>query len=151
MFFDYSVSAMLTLLVNGIVRPLDEHNAADLQRVDSWLRVVDILATESERPDLLEKKEFILHMRGWTVKAIEDAIDPAGVTHNPEEYACFRRNNAMAEAHAEVMPDPSWWPDLTNFHADIFPLPMVSREVWEPWSLPAQSSVYGPERAVESA
>lgn len=150
MFFDYSLSAMLTLLVNGIVRPLDEHNAADLQRVDSWLRVVDILATESERPDLLEKKEFILHMRGWTVQKIEEASNPNAVAV-ANDYSCLRGDQDISAGNVERAGDDVWWPDLTEFHADIFPLPMVSREVWEPWSLPAQNSMYGPERLTEAA
>lgn len=141
MFFDYSVSAMVTLLVSGIVRPRDEHNAEDLKRVDTWLRVVDILATESERPDLLEQKKFISQMRGWTVQKIRAAFDP-------DRYSladlppCMHERHDVAGVDEELFIDEQWLPDFTSdVHADIFPLPMVAREVWEPWSTTVQSGV----------
>ena len=68
MFFEFSISAVLTLLVNGIVRPFSEDIGEDLRRVDTWLKVIDILATSSERADLLEKKEFLVHMRAWNLR-----------------------------------------------------------------------------------
>lgn len=133
MFFDYSISAMLTILVNGIVRPIGTHNAEDLKRVDTWLRVIDILATDSERPDLLEKKEFILHMRSWTLKVMQASKDRSDL--NLElEYPCLHERYGNAVANGEFSIDDQWLPDLTDVHADIFPLPMVAREVWEPWT-----------------
>ena len=132
MFFDYSISAMLTLLVNGIVRPTDTHNAGDLKRVDTWLAVIDILATESERPDLLEKKEFILHMRGWTLKVIRSTQN--GEPFSLTDYPCLQERYGNAINNGELCVDDQWLPDLTDVHADTFPLPLVSREVWEPWT-----------------
>lgn len=137
MFFDYSISAMLTLLVNGIVRPTDEHNAEDLRRVDTWLRVTDILATESERPDLLEKKEFILHMRTWTLKVIE-ATQERREFDMANEYPFVPERDGRAVQEGELVVDDQWLPDLTDVHADIFPLPLVGREFWEPWTMNTQ-------------
>lgn len=136
MFFDYSISAMLTLLVNGIVRPNDTRNSDDLRRVDTWLRVIDLLSTESERPDLLEKKEFILHMRTWTLKVIQDSRTRADFSLT--EYPCLHERYGNAVMNGELMVDDGWLPDLQHAHADIFPLPMVAREVWEPWSMSPQ-------------
>lgn len=131
MFFDYSISAMLTLLVNGIVRPTDSHNPEDLKRVDTWLAVIDILATESERPDLLEKKEFILHMREWTLKVIHSTQngDPLSLA----DYPCLNERYGNAVNNGELCVDDQWLPDLTDVHPDTFPLPLVSRDAWEPW------------------
>lgn len=131
MFFDYSISAMLTLLVNGIVRPTDSHNPGDLKRVDSWLAVIDILTTESERTDLLEKKEFILHMRQWTLKVIASTQNGEGFSL--ADYPCLNERYGSARDSGELGVDDQWLPDLTDVHPDTFPLPLVSREVWEPW------------------
>lgn len=142
MFFDYSLSAMLTLLVNGIVRPTDEHNAEDLKRVDTWLRVIDILATDSERPDLQEKKEFILHMRDWTLKVIQATRERSDFSL-AVDYPCLHERYGSSVANGELFVDDQWLPDLMDVHADIFPLPMIDREVWEPWStIPTQGAVY---------
>ena len=71
--YKYSISAVLTLLVSAIVRPLDETVAQDLQRVEAWLRVIDKLATDSERPDLLEQKDFLDSMKQWALRVVQEA------------------------------------------------------------------------------
>ena len=74
LYLDFSICAVLTLFVNMIIRPSEEHVADDLSLVDSWLRVVDVLANSSERPDLLEKRKFLEHMRLWAVKVMREDI-----------------------------------------------------------------------------
>ena len=110
---------MLTLLVNGIVRPLDGHAAHDLQRVDTWLQVIDILATSSERPDLLQKKDFLLHMRTWTVHVVRDTLS------GRDNGCCERQNVAYLEragSSTQDEEDAFGISDLGNVHPDVFPL-----------------------------
>lgn len=109
---------MLTLLVNGIVRPFNEHAANDLRRVDTWLRVIDILATSSERADLLQKKEFLAHMRDWTRHVIEDGL--SGI-----ETECFAGQcRAYLDSADETTRDDvtTGLPGLGDYDPDVFPL-----------------------------
>lgn len=74
LFFEYSICASLTLLVNAIVRPLDMHLEEDIKQVNEWLQVVDILASTSERPDLLQTRQFLLGMREWALSRVKAAL-----------------------------------------------------------------------------
>ena len=129
---------MLTLLVNGIVRPLDTQVARDLQRVDAWLRVIDILASAIEQPELLEKKEFLLHVRTWTLKVVEDALK--GGHKDDDLLHCLEQNPAsfidstMGTSY-DGLDDMQWLSDLSNVHPDVFPLEMLQEsESWESWT-----------------
>ena len=129
---------MLTLLVNGVVRPQNEHAIPDLHRVDMWLRVVDILATSSERKDLLEKKEFLANMRRWTVKAIQDAWSKPGTELGLQSLADVRDANNFEMIQLptveenEPKSNPDWTSGLINIQPDVFPLNQI--QPWEEWS-----------------
>ena len=132
LFFEFSISAMLTLLVNCIVRPLNDYTAADLRRVDTWLRVIDILATSSERPDLLQKKEFLVHMRAWTLHVMQDTL--AG-----RETECVAKQTQAYLDGTEKLPEDrdDEYLGMTHFgnlHPDVFPLDQLyvgpTREDW---------------------
>lgn len=119
MFSEFSISAVLTLLVNGIVRPFGEHIGEDLRRVDTWIKVIDILATSSERQDLIEKKEFLMHMRVWTFNVVQDHL--AG---NEGQY-CYKAareylesENASLQANGFDEVEMA----MEGLHPDVFPL-----------------------------
>jgi hypothetical protein len=123
MFFEFSISAVLTLLVNGIVRPFSENIGEDLRRVDTWLKVIDILATSSERADLLEKKEFLMHMRAWTLHVVSDSL--AG----NETECCARAAREYLESEKALIQDGDFaamgMPELEGMHPDVFPLDQI--------------------------
>lgn len=120
MFFEFSICAVLTLLVNGIVRPFSKYISEDLRRVDAWFKVIDILATSSERSDLLEKKEFLKHMRSWTLHVVQDHFE----SRNSD---CFDKaaqailESEKAAGHGAEFGDVDM-PELDGFHPDLFPL-----------------------------
>ena len=120
-FFEFSISAILTLLVNGIVRPLNDHAFDDLQRVDTWLQVIDILATSAERADLLQKKEFLVHMRTWMLKVMREAM--SGRKFECEDQAYLTETEAVLEDKEDAMFEA---PGLANFHPDVFPLDQLA-------------------------
>jgi len=132
---------MLTLLANGIVRPRDPCNAADLHRVDQQLRVIDILATTSERPDLLEKKEFVLLMRTWTVRVLQRASQQPDF--DLAELPCLKARYAPEVGTRSREADQDidalfgdWQPILDDtLHPDVFPLDMMAPGgPWNNWS-----------------
>ena len=123
MFFEFSISAVLTLLVNGIVRPFNEHITQDLQRVDTWMKVIDVLATSSDRSDLLEKKEFLMHMRAWTLHVVQDHV--AG----NETECCGRSAREYLESEKAILQVSEYsgldLPELEDMHPDVFPLDRI--------------------------
>lgn len=123
MFFEFSICAVLTLLVNGIVRPFGEYISDDLRRVDTWLKVIDILATSSERSDLLEKKEFLMHMRAWTQHVVQDHI------HGDETECCGRAAREYLESERALLQANEFegldMPVLEGMHPDVFPLDQI--------------------------
>lgn len=136
LFFDYSISAMLTLLANGIVRPCDPNGPADLTRVDQQLRVIDLLATSTERPDLLEKKEFVLHMRLWTVTVLQAAKEKADFSYSELPCVKARYGDGSESAGADQQAVDALFGDCMpymddNLHPDVFPYDLMnSRAPW---------------------
>ena len=120
MYFDFSICAVLTLLVNGIVRPFGQHISEDLRRVETWLKVIDILATSSERHDLLEKKEFLMHMRAWTLKVVQN--DAVG-----NDIECIQAAREYIESEASLQTNGFEALDMTveGLHPDVFPLDQI--------------------------
>lgn len=119
MFSEFSISAVLTLLVNGIVRPFGEYIGEDLRRVDTWIKVIDILATSSERQDLIEKKEFLIRMRTWTFHVVQDHFagnDEHSCTKAAREYLESERASFQANEFDGV--DVA----MEGLHPDVFPL-----------------------------
>lgn len=128
LFFNFSISAVLTLLVNGIVRPFDENVTLDLQRVDVWLRVIDKLAKDSDRLDLLEKRDFLARMQQWTSRVVQEAI--AGLRSSDlTSMRCikgFTGSRDRAEEQEQFVDDyaiwdASWIPELDDYQAGGFP------------------------------
>ncbi len=123
MFFEFSISAVLTLLVNGIVRPSSEYVGEDLRRVDTWLKVIDVLATSSDRADLLEKREFLIHMRAWTLHVISDSLVGS------ESESCVRAAREYLESERALDQDGEFaamgMPELEGMHPDVFPLDQI--------------------------
>jgi hypothetical protein len=119
LYFEFSICAVLTLLVNGIVRPFGEHISEDLRRVETWLKVIDILATSSERHDLLEKKEFLTHMRAWTLKVVNDH----SVGTDTDE--CVRAAREYLESEAALQSNAFDGLDMGGLHPDVFPLDQI--------------------------
>lgn len=62
------------MLVNAIVAPLDAHLEDNIKQVNEWIPVIDLLASASERPDLLQKKQILLDMRDWASSRIKAAL-----------------------------------------------------------------------------
>ena len=133
MFFHFSICAVLTLLVNGIVRPLDNEVGTDLRRVDTWVQVIDILAISSERSDLLKKKEFLHYMRTWTLHVVQDALLGGGGEVN--DLPClteWKQRNASGHASSLELPvdEPNlgwdWLSDVGHVQPDIFPLDLIN-------------------------
>ncbi|KAK5168971.1 uncharacterized protein LTR77_006280 [Saxophila tyrrhenica] len=123
LYFEHSVSAVLTLLVNGIVRPLGEGLSEDFRRIDEWISVIDVLASTSERADLLRKKQFLLDMRTWMLSCVKDAL--------AEKSAKDVAAQTQAPLDALDLPDTQWsdnpmrydWAiDGSSLHPDNFPL-----------------------------
>lgn len=138
LFFDFSISAVLTLLVNGIVRPLNEYAIQDLQRVDVWLRVIDKLAADSERPDLLEKRDFLASMRQWTLRVVQEAMsgEDSGVRGLPclQEFTGSYPGAALQSQFGQddSIWDAQWIPELSGAQSDVFPAGLWhASDVWE--------------------
>ena len=138
MFFHFSISAVLTLQVNGIVRPLNDQAHCDLRRVDTWLNVVDILATSSERPDLLEKKEFLDHMKGWTLHALQNATSgtDSELQHLLPCLSKLKSSNMFPDvADDETNLDSQRIPELGHVQPDVFPLGLLNdSNLGDSWS-----------------
>ena len=95
----------------------------DLRRVDTWLKVIDILATSSERNDLLEKKEFLTHMRAWTLAVVRDAtagIETEDCAKAAREY--LEWENAITQNNEYV---GTGMPEWDGMHPDVFPLDQI--------------------------
>ena len=137
LFLPFSMSALLTLLVNALLRPLDDRIAQDLRRIDGWLRVVDILATSTGRADLDEEKGFILTMRSWTLSVVNDAATGADMGYR--DWPCFKEledskgivSPPLTETSEGNYEDMSLG-DLGGIHPDVFPLDFWhSQNSWE--------------------
>lgn len=142
LFFNFSISAVLTLLVNGIVRPFDDYVNLDLQRVDVWLRVIDKLARDSDRLDLLEKRDFLDRMQKWTSRVVQEAI--AGLRSSDVTSMRCIKGFTGSRDHAEdnerfvddyTIWDASWIPELDNYQAEGFPEDMlIPDNMWIDWT-----------------
>lgn len=139
LFFHFSISAVLTLLVNGIVRPFEESVHLDLQRVDVWLRVIDKLARDSDRPDILEKKDFLARMYQWTSRIVQETASgqPPGAADLPCMYGFTGSQPPPYEIQdlaGNDIWDASWIPELDNHQADGFQDSLLMPdEAWIDW------------------
>lgn len=141
LFFHFSISAVLTLLVNGIVRPFEDSIHLDLQRVDVWLRVIDKLARDSDRADILEKKNFLARMYQWTLRIVQEAASGQGpgAADLPCMYGITDSHPAQDDlpefAGNDTIWDASWIPELDHYQADGFSDSLLMPDdAWIAWT-----------------
>jgi hypothetical protein len=121
LFFDYNISAVLTLLLNYVVRPLeDQFLSADRRRVEDWMQVIELLANTSERPDLLEKRDFLLGMKAWSLEAVQIARASAGPWYNECLPLPVNDQADWSDFHPDVFPLDQW--DWTQEHDTMLPM-----------------------------
>ncbi len=95
----------------------------DSQRIETWIPIVDALTSASERPDLLEKRDFLLNLKAWALATAEAARKSVA----EEQLA------GPDPLHEGLIRDARTTLDDESLHADSFPF-----EQWE-WSLEDES------------
>ncbi|KAK3717962.1 hypothetical protein LTR37_005388 [Vermiconidia calcicola] len=131
----FSISAVLTLLMNGILRPLAPEVTHDLRRVDEWLRVIGVLATTTGRPDLLEEQQFLVRMRAWTSEVLQEAlfrgrsecVESQAIPGHDQGPITFDADETQAALGTD------WVSGTSVQHPDVFPLDQIQ------WMEPNQS------------